>query len=475
MFDAIPKRRRWLPFILGAIAGGALASLAVRMVHYFRQLLGEPRLVSIAILSRLGVSETVEQRAARIALEDLKAGIELRSLPDGSRKLVLCAGRRNFREPWARDFGFASYGLLAARETRVTLETLEVFLHFQAADGQFPVKVHSTTLLNRYLHSLFRRVQPIALPLHPRYLTGHNSISLDGNGLLVIAALNYARQTGDESFLQRYWDKLRRAMHWLEKFAVESDALLQQGPFADWADSVARQGRVLYTNVIYWKALREMSAAAQEVGFLDERLAYEATAEKVRKSIQHFFWRPDLGYFVTNQVFDNLSSGGNLLAIAWGLADDAQAGLILEKMQAMHMDRPVPTRAASRPYPGRYIALENRLGGLAAYHTQAAWVWLGAWHVIALLRQGQTKQAQALFERLAAAVARDGEVLEVYGSNGHPLSSLWYLSESPLTWSAGMLFYAYSQLYPDQASSVLQQARSDGPENQVLADGARAG
>jgi GH15 family glucan-1,4-alpha-glucosidase len=239
---------------------------------------------------------------------------------------------------------------------------------------------------------------------------------------------------------------------------VESDALLQQGPFADWADSVARQGRVLYTNVIYWKALREMSAAAQEVGFLDERLAYEATAEKVRKSIQHFFWRPDLGYFVTNQVFDNLSSGGNLLAIAWGLADDAQAGLILEKMQAMHMDR-----------------LENRLGGLAAYHTQAAWVWLGAWHVIALLRQGQTKQAQALFERLAAAVARDGEVLEVYGSNGHPLSSLWYLSESPLTWSAGMLFYAYSQLYPDQASSVLQQARSDGPENQVLADGARAG
>lgn len=93
----------------------------------------------------------------------------------------------------------------------------------------------------------------------------------------------------------------------------------------------------------------------------------------------------DLGYFVTNQVFDNLSSSGNLLAIAWGMTAPAQGHAILDK--------------------------------------------IGEFQIADL-------------ERISTTIVRDGAVHEVYAPNGHHLSSLWYTSEAPLTWSAGMVVYA---------------------------------
>ena len=71
-----------------------------------------------------------------------------------------------------------------------------------AITGQFPVKIHSTTVVDRYIHSLFRREQPIYKPLRPKYVTAHNTISLDGNCLLVIATLRYARQTESNSLVR---------------------------------------------------------------------------------------------------------------------------------------------------------------------------------------------------------------------------------------------------------------------------------
>ena len=111
----------------------------------------------------------------------LQAGIERRRLTNGQDKLVLCAGVRNFREPWARDFGFASFGLVELEEHQAVREGLEAFLINQQPTGQFPVKIHSTNIVDRYLHSLFRREQPNQTPIKPKYITAHNTISLDGN------------------------------------------------------------------------------------------------------------------------------------------------------------------------------------------------------------------------------------------------------------------------------------------------------
>ncbi len=413
-----------------------------RFFFNFRRLWQQPQLATRTVPAPVNEYKNIEEKAYEIAEKNLREGLEKRSLPDGTERLILCAGVRHFREPWARDTGFASFGLIELEEWQASKEALEVFLLTQSQEGQFPVKIHSTHFLERYLYSVFKREQPNDRPIAPRYITAHNTISLDGNSLLIIAILNYARRSGDYDFVRQYWDHLKNALAWLNTHVKESDGLLHQGAFTDWADSIARQGKILYTNVIYWKALLDMAEVAQVCGHPEDRRTLGEKARHVRESINAQFWRPDLGYYVTSQFFDNLSSSGNLLAIAWGLASPEQAHAILDAMRYFSMGTPVPTKATHRAYPRKFIAIENRIGGVADYHTYFAWLWLGAWHVIALARMERLEEARELLYNMSRVIVRDGAVHEVYQPNGHYASTLWYTSESPLTWSAGMFVYA---------------------------------
>jgi GH15 family glucan-1,4-alpha-glucosidase len=436
-------RRGAVIFILAIAAGSVFGWLVIKALHFLKEVFRQPRFLSRAVASLLEGTEILEDKACEIGRNNLIDGIEKRLLFNGDEKLIVVAGPRNFREPWARDFGFATFGLLTEGQVTAVRECLEVFFLYQKADGQFPVKIHSTTIPSRYLHSLFQREQPITSPILPKYFSGHRTISLDGSGLLVIAALHYAVVTDDRLFIQEYWNSLKKAVRWLEKFALEKDGLLHQGAFSDWADSIARSGRVLYTNVIYWKALKDMAETAGLFGFEDDRQHFEEKARLVEHSIHTHFWRSDLGYYVTSYRFDNLSSGGNLLAIAWDLASEEKAHSILDAMQEYGMAEPVPTRPVHRPYPIRYVALENRLGGISHYHTDAAWLWLGGWHVVASVKMGRLDEAKVLLDRMSKVIVGDGEVHEVYGTDGKFISKLLYTSEAPLTWSAAMFVYAY--------------------------------
>ena len=453
------SKRLWGVFGVWVIWGAVFTPLAWRAFRYGQRLWRQPRLVSRPIPAAVKrqvmveVKEKVMLAGMSIVTANLRAGMERRRLLNGQEKLVLCAGLRNFREPWARDLGFACFGLVALGEFEVVEEALEAFLLYQKPSGQFPVKLHSTNIVERYLHSIFKREQPTEKPLRPKYMTAHNTVSLDGNALIVAAILNYARQRDATDFIRTHWSALKQAMAWLEKHALADDGLLHQAPFADWADSIARAGRVLYTNVLYWKALTDLAQAAATTGLEEDRCYFAAKSEQVKVSINRHFWRADLGYYVTSEVFDNLSSSGNLLAVSWGLTTPEQALAILDKMQEFKMAHPVPTQAVHRAYPVKFIALENRLGGIPYYHTSAAWLWLGAWHIIALTRMGRLEEAEALLYRLMQVVVRDGAVHEIYALNGHYVSTFWYTSEAPLTWSAGMVAYAH-QVYHQAWSTI---------------------
>jgi GH15 family glucan-1,4-alpha-glucosidase len=431
--------------------GGIAASLAAISWlifvagRFFIGVLRQPHLQPLALLSEETPHEKTERKAYRIAAANLRQSLERRRLHNGHTKLVLCAGVRNFREPWARDFGFASFGLLDEGGFRACRETLEAFFDYQLPNGQFPVKMTSTSILARYVHSLLGRQQPINQPIRPKYVTGHRTISLDGNALLIVATLNYIRRSNDLDFARRHWPNLTLAARWLASHAGD-DFLLHQAPFADWADSIGRQGKVLYTNVCYWKALGEISRSAADLGYDLDAAHFEALTEEVRQAIDDHFWRTDLGYYVTNAVFDNLSSSGNLLAVAWDLTDERRGNQILDRMHEFGLAQPIPTQVVHRAYPDRFVALENRLGGLGHYHTEAAWLWLGCWHVIALLRVGRLAEADELLFRMASVIVRDGAVHEVYDRDGTPLSTRWYSSEAPLTWSAAMVVHAWHVL-----------------------------
>ncbi len=429
-----------LPLVLAFLLG----ALSWYVVSYWRKLLGLPPMVRTRLEGRIDANLSQREKAIQIASANVRAGIEKRYMPDGQQKRVLCAGMRNFREPWARDFGFASFGLYELNEIQALRETLEVFLQHQTAEGQFPVKVHATNMFERYLISLIGRQQPIDLPIRPKYTTAHNTISLDGNALVVIAALLYIDQVGDEGFCLTHWTALKNGLLWLEGHALGDDMLLHQGAYTDWADSVSRVGRVLYTNVLYWKALHDLASVAAKYGFEEDAEFFGKQVGQVKSVINDEFWREDLGYFVTSEQFELLNSDGNLLAAAWGLASHEQAELILDSMERLNMAEPVPTQVTDKTYGPKYIAIENRLGGIPHYHTLAAWLWLGGWHVVALTKMGRVAEAKIVLDRIDGLIVRDEVVHEVFGSDGKPLKSFWYSSEAPLTWSAGVVVYAHS-------------------------------
>jgi glycogen debranching enzyme len=439
--QAVGEGQRRLPGWSTVIAF-CLGALFWATYSYVRRLLGRPLLSALHVPAEVKAHLSTVDQAVLIAEANVRAVIEERELPDGRRKLILGAGLRHFREPWARDFGFASFGLVELNEARVIRETLEVFLRFQRPDGQFPVKVHSTGIVSRYLHAQFGRQQPTAAPLRPKYTTGHRTVSLDGNALLVIAALNYLNHFKDEPFIEAHWQPLKQALHWLEEQALGEDGLLHQGSYTDWADTIARAGCVHYTNVLYWKAMQDFATDALKYGFDTDHRYFQERADQLKARINAYFWRDELGYYLTSHRFDMLNSDGNLLAVAWGLANESQANTILDTMERFEMARPVPTRVTNRPYGHHYVALENRLGGLPHYHTSAAWLWLGAWHIIALSRTGRLAEGQQLLERMSAVVVRDRVVHEVYDTHGRYLSTFWYTSEAPLTWSAALLIHA---------------------------------
>jgi glycogen debranching enzyme len=450
------KRPFWFTFV--TYLAFIVSALTWRMPRFFARLGRQPRLASL--VTPTDAQDELLVQAVQIATSNVFGAIEERPLPDGSHKLVLNAGWRNFREPWARDFGFASFGLVELNQQRALRETLELFLLFQTSEGQFPIKVHSTNVLERFLYSHFQRQQPIHTPLRPKYMTAHNTISLDGNALLIIAALNYLRQVEDDTFCRTHWQALKRGLQWLETRALGSRGLLHQGVYTDWADSVRRTGMVHYTNMLYWKALHEFAIDAAHYSYTDDYARFSAQAEQIKAAINAHFWNEEGGFYSTSRLFPTiLSSAGNLLAIAWGLALPEQAALILDKMDALGMAYPVPTQVTSQPYGSAFIAIENRLAGIPHYHTAAAWIWLGAWHVAALVRSGRLAEAYELLERMSAVIVRDGVVHEVYGKHGHHLSTRWYTSEAPLTWSASMFVYAEA-MYQRAARGHLDATRT---------------
>jgi len=433
-----PQYGFWSGALFGTLTG--IASLLT--FQYLVGILRRPRLISKAILMGQEEFEDEEALALFIAAESLSSGIQSRRLTNRLTKEIVHAGYRNFSESWARDFGFAAYGLLALKQYNPVKETLEAFLWHQTHTGQLPVKLHSVDVVTRFLHSYLGREQPNEILLKPKYKSGHGAPSLDGQALLVIAALAYTQETGNKTFLEDHWSELKLAMQWLENYRRASVLLLYQGAFADWADSIARRGYVLYTNVVYWKALSEMAIAATRLDLQKEAIHYYVLAENVMRAVNMHFWRDDLGYFVTSDELTQLSSDGNLLAIAWGLAKREQAERTLKVMEEARMAEPVPTRVTHPSYPRHLIALENLLGGMANYHTNASWLWIGSWHIIALVNTGHLEEAQKLVTRILKVIVQDRQVNEVHAPNGKPLSSMWYTPDAPLTWNAGMVIYA---------------------------------
>lgn len=388
----------------------ALAYAIYDLVQTARKVRGRPPLQR---------PDTTGMSGLQVTRACLQACMESRRTGPNEKTTVLCAGFRHFREPWARDFGFACLGLRAEGQAEIARAGIRLFFRHQRPDGQLPLKLHSTRLLERYLHSLLARVQPDESDLIPRYLTAHGTRSLDSVLLLIIA-------WGELGQMEELRPQAQKALDWVER-KRDRRGLIVQGPFADWADSIGRRGAVLYTNVLWWKA-RQMLKPDPATGQL---------------LLKHFYRD---GYLYNTPVSPVFTSAGNFMAVAWGLTDPQQSASILDYARANKISEVVPARVTDRNYPFYQVSPLMYVARIPHYHTHCSWMWIGAWHAVACQRAGRELEARQITERMLAIVERDRTVYEVHDRDGRPLARFFYHSEEPLSWNAAMLLYACSEV-----------------------------
>ena len=86
-------------------------------------------------------------------------------------------------------------------------------------------------------------------------------------------------------------------------------------------------------------------------------------------------------------------------------------------------------------YAGTEISTRMALIGMREYHNEMQWLWTTG---LVLLAESNESRRKRLISALAALLDGEEWISEVYLGN-KPFRNLWYRSEEPFAWSAGMI------------------------------------
>jgi len=339
----------------------------------------------------------------------------------------IVAGRKSKRlnQYWARHSFFASLGALHLGDAKHVRNNLELFASMQNASGVIP--------------------NQISLDLKPRYKLLAGSV-IDSTALFVVALAAYVRKTGDKKFATAMFPKARKAAEFLLSKDRNNDGLIEERVFANWAETVLKFGNVLYTNCCFYKALKEaswLSSLEKKQGLLKK---FDALAEKTSEKINQAFWEGN--YYIDWIDFrrhDFFASDGNLLAIDFGIADKAQAQMILNKIKQEQLNK-IPLKTNYPLYP--LWRIPPTLLPLLEYnyHNGFNWPWLGCLNAIALQKVGWKREAKQTLKSVALLINQNGIAHEVFDDNGKPVNGLFLKSERPFAWTAGFFIRAVHEL-----------------------------
>jgi glycogen debranching enzyme len=364
----------------------------------------------------------------------------------GERQIIQ-AGRNHFDALWARDACFASLGALAIGHHAPVRDSLDVLLALARRDGLLPRRVGRGHNAWGIVKAGLGLAGPAQGPFDTaEYKSGLGRQVIDTNALVVWLVAEYVAASGDTAFAARRWGTLERAIGWLE--ARMLDGLIVQGPYEDWKDLTKRTGRVLYTNVLGYRALDAMAGLASRLGDREGERRYAERADALARRIDAAFWDEARGYYRDTDTWDAFSADGNFLAIDAGLAGAARAVRILDLADA-RLRKPWGWYAGvDRPYPDRMVPAYLALFGMKGYGDDTMDMSLvTSLYATAAARAGQPARAERALAAVARTTLADGTFEEVYETDAPtPVRRRFYRSEADFPGSAGMFLHARAAL-----------------------------
>lgn len=366
---------------------------------------------------------------------------------------------KNYTSLFSRDVGVCSYGVLASGNDeliKATKTSLITLTKAQSKLGQFPFYYIPETDMARW------------------WSPG----AADSTLWWCIAFLLYKQTVNDNTFFEKYKDRLERAFTWLTYQDTNNDSLIEQGEASDWADEMPRMGTVLYTNALWYWLVRLLVE-------VEHRTDLKALQSRIYESFNTLMWIhklddnavnyvPDNAYtrnniyakgfielinaqavyvpyylgFVSHKSFEmRCDVYGNILACLSGLASEDKAQKITDFVIRSGSNLPYPVKALYPPiYPGErdwkdYMA-KGRQNYAWQYHNGGIWPYIGGFWVT-WLAQYKKELAVGQLEKLAEANGlNDWEFNEyLHGQLGTPMGI------AHQSWNMGMYICAYRSVH----------------------------
>ncbi|MCC7441471.1 MAG: hypothetical protein IT285_07550 [Bdellovibrionales bacterium] len=368
--------------------------------------------------------------------------------PEGTENLeIVLAGAHQFRTSWSWDFAFASEGLLGIGRERAVRDTLASFFERRRADGLLPRVLDSLPIELRVVLGLTRIARGFKGPLKPWYVSENKAVSPIPNLTLVAAASRYVQASHDAAFARRWYPVARSAVAFVEREWGEDGIIARQQPFSDWEDSVRREGRVAFTNLLYVRALQAIGEWAAYLGEAEQARQDALAAEFTLGRVLEVFWDESRGV-LRNYVGDDtrLTADANLFAVANRMLTGARAGRAMGVLRASPLWLPMPGRPTWPEYPGSMKSFFVTIGGMRDYHDRLYWPWITALAARAERALGNCADYERIMAQLDRLFVEHDEVGEVYRLTARgglaPVKRLLYRSEAPFTWASGMYIEA---------------------------------
>ncbi len=353
------------------------------------------------------------------------------------------AGLHHFKDYWARDSFFASYGSLAKEDYDIVRQNLDLFLKNINSQGQIPLRIGKSGLgivLSYYGFAKYGKRKPI----YDTDKTGKKTV--DQNSLFIILLYEYYKATKDKNFLIKNIEKIEKVIQWNFLNDKDKDYLIEESKYCNWADSIRKKGKVLYTNVCHCHGLYCMSKIYEKIDITKSR-KYLDLHKKVKNKINELFWSGEhyLDWIDGKKRYNYFSTDGNILAILWNIASKEKARYIEEASHIFDVNE-IPSQCVHPNYPNKYVSLQIRLLGLGDYHNGLSWLWLGCINAIAKNKIGMKKDAVSLLRKISLLITKYRHVYEVYDKSGKPVKRLIYRAEYPFAWSSGLFIYAVKEI-----------------------------
>jgi glycogen debranching enzyme len=417
-FDPKQDRDLVFPLIMSLGAGDRLAELAASLPKAY----ADTQDYYAHFFDHRLIAETPDQRVNE-GLRWAEIAIDQAQVKTGDGETGMVAGyyesadsaRPGYAWFFGRDTLWTTYAINSYGDYGLTRRALEFLIHRQRADGKI-------------MHEYSQAANSIDWKSTPYFYA-----SADSTPLLIMAATDYARSSGDHNFIKSNWEVLKKAYGFMRAHEGK-DGIYSNAEGTGWVESwpTGMPQEETYLAALDYQAQLAMGELAEDMG--DAELVREARdkAKGTNAEIETHFYDASGNFYAFSRNSDGTLDHTATIypAVAWW------DGTSLPKAEPM-MSRWASSEF-STDWGARDISDKTSFYDPISYHQGSVWPLFTGWVSMAEYRDGKSLAGYAsLMQNLNLTWAQDlGAVTELLsGAYFQPLGR----SSSHQLWSSAMV------------------------------------